>query len=43
MAADRVIRRLLEKRFAAGFPLVRYYPDMGKSLLVAVTEKRMPE
>lgn len=40
VSADRVIRRLLEKGFAAGFPLVRYYPHMEKSLLVAVTEKR---
>jgi len=43
VAADRVIRRLLEKGFAAGFPLVRYYPNMEKSLLVAVTEKRTKE
>jgi len=43
VAADRVIRRLLEKGFAAGFPLVRYYPKMEKSLLVAVTEKRTKE
>jgi len=43
VSADRVIRRLLEKGFAAGFPLVRYYPNMEKSLLVAVTEKRTKE
>jgi glycine dehydrogenase subunit 1 len=43
VSADRVIRRLLEKGFAAGFPLVRYYPQMEKSLLVAVTEKRTKE
>ncbi len=43
VAADRVIRRLLEKGIAAGFPLVRYYPNMEKSLLVAVTEKRTKE
>ena len=43
VAADCVIRRLLEKGFAAGFPLVRYYPGMEKSLLVAVTEKRTKE
>ncbi len=42
-AADRVIRRLLERGLAAGFPLVRYYPHMEKSLLVAVTEKRTKE
>lgn len=43
VSADRVTRRLLEKGFAAGFPLVRYYPKMEKSLLVAVTEKRTKE
>ncbi|MCX5669764.1 MAG: aminomethyl-transferring glycine dehydrogenase subunit GcvPA, partial [Planctomycetota bacterium] len=43
VAADRVIRRLLEKGFAAGFPLVRYYPGMENGLLVAVTEKRTKE
>ncbi len=41
--ADVVIRRLLEKGIAAGFPLSRYYPSMEKSLLVAVTEKRTKE
>ena len=38
--ADRVIRRLLEKDLAAGFPLDRYYAGMENSLLVAVTERR---
>ena len=38
-AAD-VAGKLIEKGFAAGFPLSRYYSDMGNSLLVAVTEKR---
>ncbi|RPI64008.1 MAG: aminomethyl-transferring glycine dehydrogenase subunit GcvPA [Planctomycetaceae bacterium] len=42
-SADRVIRRLLERGLAAGFPLVRYYPDMANSLLVAVTENRTKE
>ena len=41
--ADVVIRRLLERGIAAGFPLLRYYPDMARSLLVAVTEKRTRE
>jgi glycine cleavage system pyridoxal-binding protein P len=41
--ADRVIRRLIEKDLAAGFPLDRYYEDMENSLLVAVTEKRTKE
>ncbi len=38
--ADVVIRRLLERGISAGFPLSRYYDDMDRSLLVAVTEKR---
>ncbi len=38
--ASEVIGRLIEKGFAAGFPLSRYYPDMGNCMLVAVTEKR---
>ena len=38
-AAD-VIGCLIEKGFAAGFPLSRYYDNMEKSMLIAVTEKR---
>jgi len=38
--ADQVIRRLLHRGVAAGFPLAEYYPDMEMSLLVALTEKR---
>lgn len=38
-AAD-VIAKLIEKGFAAGFPLSRYYPDMKNCILVCVTEKR---
>jgi glycine dehydrogenase subunit 1 len=38
--ADQVIRKLLREGLAAGFPLVRYYPNMDNALLVAVTEKR---
>jgi glycine dehydrogenase subunit 1 len=38
-AAD-VIARLIEKGFAAGFPLSRYYDDMENSILICVTEKR---
>ena len=38
-AAD-VIARLIEKGFAAGFPLSRYYKNMEKSILICVTEKR---
>lgn len=32
--------KLIEKGYAAGFPLSRYYQGMENSLLVAVTEKR---
>ena len=38
-AAD-VIGKLIEKGFAAGFPLSRYYEGMDNSILIAVTEKR---
>ncbi len=38
-AAD-VIVKLIEKGFAAGFPLSRYYSDMKNCILVCVTEKR---
>ena len=38
-AAD-VIAKLIEKGFAAGFPLSRYYKGMENSMLICVTEKR---
>ena len=38
-AAD-VVARLIERGFAAGFPLSRYYKGMENSLLICVTEKR---
>ncbi|MBN1359792.1 MAG: aminomethyl-transferring glycine dehydrogenase subunit GcvPA [Sedimentisphaerales bacterium] len=38
-AAD-VIARLIERGFAAGFPLSRYYDGMENSMLICVTEKR---
>ncbi len=38
-AAD-VIAKLIEKGFAAGFPLGRYYDNMESSILICVTEKR---
>ena len=41
--ASEVVGRMIEKGFAAGFPLGRYYPGMEKYLLVAVTEKRTKE
>ena len=39
-SAELVIRRLLDHKLAAGFPLSRYYAGMERSLLVAFTEKR---
>jgi glycine dehydrogenase subunit 1 len=38
--AAEVIGRLIEKGYAAGFPLSRYYKGMDNAILVAVTEKR---
>jgi glycine dehydrogenase subunit 1 len=38
-AAD-VIAKLIERGFAAGFPLSRYYNRMENSILISVTEKR---
>ena len=41
--ARDAIDALVEKGFAAGFPLGRYYKGMEKCMLVAVTEKRTKE
>ena len=41
--ASEVAGRLIDKGFAAGFPLGRYYPDRKNQLLIAVTEKRTRE
>jgi glycine dehydrogenase subunit 1 len=41
--ATDVIGRLIEKGFAAGFPLGRYYSGMERSMLIAVTEQRTKE
>ncbi len=41
--AAETVNQLIEKGFAAGFPLGRYYPDRRDSLLVSVTEKRTKE
>ena len=41
--ASQVVARMIDKGFAAGFPLGRYYKGMEKYLLVAVTEKRTKE
>ena len=38
--ATDVIAGLIEKGFAAGFPLSRYYEGMENSMLICVTEKR---
>ena len=38
--AAETIARLIEKGFAAGFPLSRYYKNMENSILICVTEKR---
>lgn len=38
--AGECVGRMIDKGFAAGFPLGRYYPGMENYLLVAVTEKR---
>lgn len=40
LPADHVVERMIDKGFAAGFPLGRYYPGMEEYLIVAVTEKR---
>jgi len=38
--AGEVVGKMIERGFAAGFPLGRYYPEMQNYMLVAVTEKR---
>jgi glycine dehydrogenase subunit 1 len=40
---NEVIGKLIDKGFAAGFPLGRYYPDLEDYMLIAVTEKRTKE
>lgn len=41
--ADEVVGRMIEKGFACGFPLGRFYKGMDNYLLIAVTEKRTKE
>ncbi len=41
--ADEVVNKMVEKGYACGFPLGRFYKDMDNYLLVAVTEKRSKE
>ncbi len=43
LTADKVIRGLLARGIAAGFPLGRYWPEMNNCLLLAVTEKQTKE
>jgi len=41
--ASEIVGLMIDKGFAAGFPLGRYYRDRKDQLLVAVTEKRTRE
>ncbi len=41
--ANLVVEAMIKKGFAAGFPLGRYYKDMDRYMIVAVTEKRTKE
>ncbi|MDP3042737.1 MAG: aminomethyl-transferring glycine dehydrogenase subunit GcvPA [Candidatus Omnitrophota bacterium] len=41
--ADEVVRRMIDKGFACGFPLGRFYQGLDNYLLIAVTEKRTKE
>ncbi len=41
--ADEVVRRMVDKGFACGFPLGRFYKGLDNYLLIAVTEKRTKE
>ena len=41
--ASVVASAMIEKGFAAGFPLGRYYKGMENYMIVAVTEKRTKE
>ena len=40
VSADEVVAKMIDKGFAAGFPLGRYYEGMENYMIVAVTEKR---
>jgi len=41
--ASDVVEAMIDKGFAAGFPLGRYYPEMKEYMIVAVTERRTKE
>ena len=43
MNADQLVSKMINKGFACGFPLGRFYKGMDNYLLVAVTEKRTKE
>ncbi|MCJ8330511.1 MAG: aminomethyl-transferring glycine dehydrogenase subunit GcvPA [Lentisphaeria bacterium] len=43
MDAGELVGRMIDKGFAAGFPLGRYYEERKNDLLIAVTEKRSKE
>ena len=40
MDASMVAEAMIDKGFAAGFPLGCYYPGMENYMIIAVTEKR---
>jgi glycine dehydrogenase subunit 1 len=41
--AQEVVNKMIDKGFACGFPLSRFYKGMDKYLLVSITEKRTKE
>ena len=41
--ASEIVGKMIDKGFAAGFPLGRYYKGRERELLIAVTEKRTRE
>jgi glycine dehydrogenase subunit 1 len=41
--ADEIVCKMINKGFACGFPLGRFYKGLDNYLLVAVTEKRTKE
>ncbi|MFH1360059.1 MAG: aminomethyl-transferring glycine dehydrogenase subunit GcvPA [Candidatus Omnitrophota bacterium] len=41
--ASKVVEAMIQRGFAAGFPLGRYYPEMENYMIIAVTEKRTKE
>ncbi|MFH1190844.1 MAG: aminomethyl-transferring glycine dehydrogenase subunit GcvPA [Candidatus Omnitrophota bacterium] len=43
LPADEVVRRLIDRGLAGGFPLGRFYKGLDNYLLIAVTEKRTKE